>query len=298
MVKRENEKIYLVAFIILFLTLIWIVWYEANEPRPSYNMSTFLNCESDYTNSIGMKFAKVPAGSFMMGSPSTEYGRDDDEEPVHMVTIKEPYYLGKFEVTQEQWRKVMGSNSTPSHPKSIIFPVNTKGDYYPVNSVSWYDAQEFIRKLNQMEGTDKYRLPSEAEWEYACRAGTTTPYCCGDDLYTENDSSGDDNDSIITDYGCYVSEDGLIPVGQMQPNDWGLYDMHGNVYEWCQDKYHNNYDGAPSDGSTWEKGVSSKRVYRGGCYDDRAFSCRSANREDSDADSSSNALGFRILRTL
>lgn len=273
MVKRENDKIYLAAFVILFLTLIWIVWNEASEPGPSYNMSTFLNCESDYNNSIGIKFVKIPAGSFMMGSPSKEDGRDDDEGPVHIVTIKEPYYLGKFEVTQEQWRKVMGSNSTPSHPNDKFFPVNSKGDYFPVNSVSWYDAQAFIRKLNQMEGTDKYRLPSEAEWEYACRAGTTTPYYCGDDLHIVNGE-------IITFYGCYFpsTEGELFPVGQMEPNPWGLYDMHGNVWEWCQDKHHSSYDGAPSDGSAWEKEISSKRVSRGGCYRDRSWDCRSANR--------------------
>lgn len=231
-----------------------------------------LNGDPDtYTNSIGMEFVKIPAGEFMMGS---NYGNDED--PVHKVTIEEPYYLGKFEVTQEQWREVMGNN-----------PSSFEGDSHPVESVSWDDVQEFIEKLNEKEGTNKYRLPSEAEWEYACRAGTTTRYYFGDD------------ESKLGDYAWYSSNsDETHPVGEKKPNSWGLYDMHGNVWEWCQDSYHSNYHGAPSDGGVWESGGSSDRVKRGGGWINSAMNCRSANRRGDDPGSRDSSIGFRVLRKL
>ena len=233
--------------------------------------------ESDYTNSIGMEFMKIPAGEFMMGSPSDEEGRYDGAGPVHKVTIEESYYLGKYEVTQEQWREVMGSN-----------PSNFKGDDLPVEKVSWNDVQEFIEKLNEMEGTDEYRLPSEAEWEYACRAGTFTRYSFGDD------------ESKLGDYAWYGKNSGLEthPFGQMKPNPWGLYDMHGNVWEWCQDRWHDDYDGSPSDGSAWEDGSSSFQVVRGGGCNYYADYCRSANRDWFDPGNRDINLGFRVLRKL
>jgi len=233
--------------------------------------------DSDYTNSIGMEFMKIPAGEFMMGSPSGEEGRyDDDEGPVHKVTIEESYYLGTYEVTQKQWREVMGND-----------PSNFKGDDLPVEKVSWNDVQEFIEKLNEMEGTNKYRLPSEAEWEYACRAGTTTRYYFGGD------------DSKLKAYAWYSSNsDETHPVGQKKPNPWGLYDMHGNVYEWCQDRYHSDYNGAPSDGSAWESGGSSRRVGRGGSWISLAGRCRSAFRGDYDPVLRYKYLGFRVLREI
>ena len=232
-----------------------------------------LNGDPDtYTNSIGMEFVKIPAGEFMMGS---NYGSDED--PVHKVTIEEPYYLGKFEVTQEQWREVMGNN-----------PSSFEGDSHPVESVSWDDVQEFIEKLNELEGTNKYRLPSEAEWEYACRAGTTTSY-----------SFGDDN-SKLGDYAWYDKNSGdkTHLVGQKKPNPWGLYDMHGNVWEWHQDEWHSDYDGAPLDGSAWEDGSSSSRVLRGGSWFSFAGYCRSANRFGNVPGFRSYYLGFRVLRKL
>jgi formylglycine-generating enzyme required for sulfatase activity len=170
---------------------------------------------ADFTNSIGMEFVLIPAGAFEMGSPSNEAGRDDDDGPIHQVTIKNAFYMGKYEVTQEQWRAVMGDN--PSY--------FTGNDNLPVEQVSWDDVQEFIRKLNAKEGTDKYRLPSEAEWEYACRAGTTTRYSFGD------------SESRLGEYAWYTDNSGskTHPVGQKKPNPWGLYDMHGNVWEWVLD---------------------------------------------------------------
>ena len=217
----------------------------------------------------------IPAGEFDMGSPPSEETRRDTEGPVHTVTIEKAYYLGKYEVTQKQWREVMGNN--PSH---------FDGDNLPVETVSWNDAQEFIKNLNTKEGTDKYRLPSEAEWEYAARAGTTTRYSFGD------------SESRLGEYAWYGGNSGseIHPVGQKKPNSWGLYDMHGNVEEWIQDLYHYQYKGAPTDGSAWDDGVDSFRVKRGGDWVYRAQNCRSAARSYGLPDECYRTLGFRLLQ--
>ncbi|WP_321416957.1 formylglycine-generating enzyme family protein [uncultured Methanomethylovorans sp.] len=236
--------------------------------------NTQLDLET-YTNSIGMEFVLIPAGEFQMGSPSSEEDRDDDEGPVHEVTIENAYHLGKYEVTQAQWVEIMGNN-----------PLYFDGDNKPVEQISWNEVQEFIKKLNAKEGTDKYRLPSEAEWEYACRAGTASSYSFGDD------------ESKLEDYAWYCFNSGNIthPVGQKKPNPWGLYDMHGNVWEWCQDRWHDTYKNAPTDGSAWEDGNSSYRVSCGGSFFDTASGSRSAVRFSYDPSRYSALLGFRLLR--
>jgi len=223
-------------------------------------------------NSIGMKFTLIPAGEFYMGSE--EY---DEEKPVHKVKINNPFYLCTYPVTQREWEAVMDDN-----------PSRFKGDDLPVEWFSWSDVQEFIRKLNEMEGTDKYRLPSEAEWEYACRAGTTTRYSFGDD------------ESKLGDYGWYVdnSDNKTHPVGQKEHNPWGLYDMHGNVWEWVQDEWHVSYDGAPTDGSAWEVGDGAIRVARGGGWSCNTRGCRSAVRNLNDPRYRGGDLGFRLLQEL
>ncbi len=225
-------------------------------------------------NSIGMEFVLITAGEFDMGSPSNELGRTD-ESPVHHVKISKAFYMGKYEVTQKQWRDVMGSS-----------PSYFKGDNLPVESVSWNEVQEFIKKLNQKEGSNKYRLPSEAEWEYAARAGTTTRYSFGEDA------------SKLGDYAWYDANSGSKPhdVGQKKPNPWGLYDMYGNVWEWMHDIYHNNYSGAPIDGSSWESGVGSSRVVRGGYWRLIAKYCDSADRGPNDPSNRLGYLGFRLVR--
>ena len=230
-----------------------------------------------YTNSIGMEFVLVPEGEFMMGSPSGESGADADERPLHKVTIGEPFYLGKYEVTQEQWQKVMKTN-----------PSYFKGDRLPVERVSWEEAREFIQKLNEMEKTDRYRLPSEAEWEYACRAGNSARYSFGYDV------------SSLGEYAWYDENSGdkTQPVGQKNPNPWGLYDMHGNVWEWVQDGWHDSYYGAPSDGSARESESNSLKVRRGGSWEGSAEYCRAANRGNSGSGYRSSGLGFRVLREL
>lgn len=224
---------------------------------------------------LGIKFVPILAGEFYMGSPANEKGRWDAEGPVHYVKIQKPFYLGIYPVTQQQWKMFMGKN-----------PSSFKGDNLPVEHVSWEDIQSFIKKLNEKEGSNKYRLPSEAEWEYAARAGTKTRYCFGDD------------ESELPDYAWYSdnSEKRTHPVGQKKPNQWGLYDMHGNVWEWVQDRLHGSYDGALADGSVWEEENGSHRIHRGGSWFRDARYCRSAFR---------NApgfrpvtLGFRLLRVL
>ncbi|MBU4222246.1 MAG: formylglycine-generating enzyme family protein [Euryarchaeota archaeon] len=226
-----------------------------------------------------MEFTLIPAGEFMMGSEEFKDEKHKDEKPVHRVKISKPFYLGTYPVTQKEWKSVMGNN-----------PSQLKGDNLPVETISWNDVQDFIKKLNEKEGANKYRLPSEAEWEYAARAGTTTRYSFGDD------------ESKLGDYAWYCANSGnkTHDVGQKKPNPWGLYDIHGNIWEWVQDIYQLSYSGAPTDGSSWESGHDYDRVFRGGCSNDLAWGCRSANRNDlcpalvhRDRD-----LGFRLLRVL
>ena len=205
-----------------------------------------------------------------MGSPSNEPGRSSNETQ-HQVTISKPFYMQTTEVTQGQWKKVMGNN--PSYFKNC-------GDDCPVEAVSWNDVQKFIKKLNNMEGTDKYRLPTGAEWEYAARAGTQgARYGELDEVAWYNSNSGKNTHE----------------VGQKRPNAWGLYDMLGNVWEWCQD-----WDGAyPSGSVTDPTGPSSGayRVLRGGSWNSHAWNASAAHSNCSKQDLMSYILGFRLLRT-
>jgi formylglycine-generating enzyme required for sulfatase activity len=209
-----------------------------------------------HTNSLGMKFVYIPPGTFMMGSPESEKGRLNDEFQ-HEVTLTKGFYMQTTEVTQGQWQVVMGNN--PSYFKDC-------GDDCPVESVSWNDAQEFIEKLNQKEKGSQYRLPTEAEWEYACRAGTETRF------YTGN------SEADLDRAGWYSKNSGekTHPVGRKEPNGFGLYDMHGNVWEWCQDWYGGYLTGSVID----PKGTSSGpyRVLRGGSWFDDGRLVRSAAR--------------------
>lgn len=223
------------------------------------------------TNSIGMEFVLLPEGSFMMGS---EHG-DADERPVHRVTISQPFYLGVYEVTQAQWQAVMGNN--PS-----LFQGNPN---LPVEQVWWDTVQEFVGKLNALEGGQKYRLPTEAEWEYAARAGSTTAYSFGDDP------------AGLGDYAWFKENSGgkTHPVGQLKANAWGLYDMHGNVMEWVQDWYGRYPTEAVKDPQGSPSGTH--RMRRGGAWNSTAAVCRSANRY-SVPGFRDDFLGFRLLRTV
>jgi formylglycine-generating enzyme required for sulfatase activity/tRNA A-37 threonylcarbamoyl transferase component Bud32 len=216
-------------------------------------------------NSIGMEFVLVPAGKFMMGSNAY-----DSEKPIHEVTISAAFYMGKYQVTQGEWTAVMGNN-----------PSRFKGDdRLPVETVSWNDCQKFITRLNARQDGYVYRLPSEAEWEYACRAGTTGEYAGELDemaWYWENSGSK------------------THPVGEKNANAWGLHDMHGNVWEWCQDGWHENYNGAPTDGRARETGSDNFRILRGGSWNFVANYCRSALRNYVTPALRSNGYGFRLV---
>ena len=224
----------------------------------------------------GMEFVLIPAGEFIMGS---EYGgENNDEQPAHRVRISRPFYLGTYEVTQGQWEAVMRNNPSGAASNPNL----------PVENVSYEDVQKFIQKLNAQEGGTRYRLPTEAEWEYANRAGSTTAY-----------SFGDDPDQL----GAYAwygknSDSKTHPVGQRKPNAWGLYDMYGNVYEWVQDWYAWDYyqQSFSQDPQGPESG--SARLIRGCSWNaDSAEHCRSADRGFGSPGLRYNALGFRLLRT-
>ncbi|OAD22617.1 serine/threonine protein kinase, partial [Candidatus Thiomargarita nelsonii] len=195
-------------------------------------------------NGVAIEMVYVPGGTFLMGSPETEEGKYDDEGPQHQVTIA-PFYMSKYPVTQAQWQAVMGNN-----------PSEFKGENRPVEQVSWDDAVAFCQKLSEITGKD-YRLPSEAQWEYACRAGTTTPFYFGETITTDLANYDGHFNYASEPEGTYREE--TTSVGIFPPNAFGLYDMHGNLWEWCADPWHHNYQGAPSDGSVWEKGGASSR---------------------------------------
>ena len=218
-------------------------------------------------NGVGINFVWVPAGSFMMGSETGE----KNERPMHRVTIGAGFYMGKYEVTQAQWMQVMGNN-----------PSDFKGDTLPVEHVSWHDAQEFIRKLNALGDGFAYRLPTEAEWEYAGRAGTTGDYAGELEAMAWYESN---------------AKGSTHPVGQKKPNLFGLYDMHGNVWEWCADMSPETYQGAPSDGSAWLDPGSQKRILRGGSWDHDRQHTRSAYRHWFSPNRHTHGIGFRAVAT-
>ena len=234
--------------------------------------------------SILLEMVKIPAGSFLMGTEEAEvirlckeyeYEKDwyKNEMPQYRVNLQE-FYLGKYPITQEQYQAVIGNN--PSKFKN-----NPKN---PVETVSWDDAQAFCQKLSAKTGK-KYRLPSEAEWEYACRAGTQTRYYFGNNEYQ------------LGEYAWYRDNSGSKPhpVGQKKPNNWGLYDMHGNVWEWCEDGWHENYQNAPTDGTAWNENhsVTNPRVLRGGSWLNNPRNCRSAARFNFSSRYAYN--GFRVV---
>ena len=246
-----------------------------------------LAMEKTFANSLGMGFVLIPAGSFTMGSPPGEPHRNRDEVQ-HNVTISKPFYMQTTEVTIKQWRALMGRR---------LFGERKGSDDMPVKKVSWYDCMNFIKKLNDLkQGT--YRLPTESEWEYAGRAGSTTAYSWGKDidcskaLYGNNTQKSEKCMDYVKSKG--MMPDGPVPVKSYPPNAWGLYDMHGNVWEWCQDRYGAYPKGAavdprgPDSGSDW--------VRRGGSWFKYGYYCRGANRNWGLPTSRYQTTGFRLVR--
>ncbi|MEM6433403.1 MAG: formylglycine-generating enzyme family protein [Cyanobacteria bacterium P01_D01_bin.115] len=265
------------------------------------------------TEQIPLELVLIPAGEFMMGSPENEQGRDiygrwtasyqgiDVEGPQHLVTMPS-FFMGKYLVTQAQWRLVA---ALPQLKQRLeLDPSHFKSNNHPVEQVNWNDAMEFCSRLQKHTGRP-YRLPSEAEWEYACRAGTNTPFHFGTLIKTNvaNYRGQDLNHEGKTYSGAYgdgphgefrkeTTEVGRFPI----PNAFGLYDMHGNVWEWCSDYWHKTYDGAPTDGSTWlSSGESRCRVLRGGSWLNHPEYCRSAVRYFNAPSYRLSSYGFRVV---
>ncbi|MCW5699447.1 MAG: SUMF1/EgtB/PvdO family nonheme iron enzyme [Rhodospirillales bacterium] len=236
----------------------------------------------------------IPAGSFMMGTPDDEEGRDEDEGPRHEVTIGYRFALGRYAVTFEEYDQFCTASgwNTPDD-------ANWGRRRRPVINVSWHDAQAYVAWLSRETG-QRYRLPSEAEWEYACRAGTTTPFSLGETISTIK--ANFDGNVKYGKRGKSTYRKRTVPVGKFRGNPWGLHEMHGNVYEWVEDHWHDSYQGAPNDGSAWiniERIFSDyRRVMRGGSWGDVARIVRSASRSKFDPVSRSNVIGFRVARTL
>jgi formylglycine-generating enzyme required for sulfatase activity len=225
-------------------------------PGPKKNVTV------DLGGGVSMTFVLIRPGTFQMG----------DQQSVHKVTITKPFYMGKYEVTQEQWERVMGSN-----------PSTFKGAKNPVEQVSWDDCQNFVAKLKEKVPGQSFRLPTEAEWEYACRAGSTGDYCYGE------------GDGSLGEYAWYSSNDGqkTHPVGEKKPSVWGLYDMHGNVWEWCADWYGGYDSGVVTDPVGPSTG--SGRVLRGGSWLGSATGCRSALRYGLPPSGRRDRIGFRVV---
>ena len=252
---------------------------------------------SIYTEDLGnyqtLEMVSIPAGKFNMGASEKERFSSDRERPLHSVRVKS-FFLGKYPITQKQWRAVA---QLPQVKRELNpNPAHFQGDNRPVECVSWLDAVEFCDRLAAPTGK-KYRLPSEAEWEYACRANSQSPFAYGDTI-TGN----------LADYAstyAYASEQGTAyrqsttDVGNFLPNAFGLYDLHGNVREWCADPWHENYHGAPNNSQVWQRGGQQAwRTLKGGSWANKPSHCRSAHRSGYPAESLNRAIGFRVAMTL
>ncbi|MGK7910559.1 MAG: formylglycine-generating enzyme family protein [Synechococcus sp.] len=244
----------------------------------------------DLDDGVLLKMLALSGGDFLMGSPSEEEGRFEDEGPQHKVSLT-AFWMGMYPVTQEQWKQVAGYSKVNVDLSAC--PSTFPGDDRPVERISWQEAVEFCDRLSQKTGK-LYRLPSEAEWEYACRAGTATPFYFGETISTD-----------LANYdGNYVYGQGkkgeyrkqTTPVGSFQANAFGLYDMHGNVWEWCSDWWHKNYDGATPGGIPWIKGgEKNERVLRGGSWRSNPWDCRLASRDRFVPDVRGGNGGFRVV---
>jgi sulfatase modifying factor 1 len=262
-----------VAFIVLFALY-------------TFAPSPLLAFEKVFKNSLGMEFALIPAGKFLMGSPPNEPHRDRDEVQ-HEVTITRPFYIQTTEVTLKQWRALMGTG---------FFGEHAGPDDIPVTKVSWNDAMDFIGKLNELK-QGSYTLPTEAEWEYACRAGSTTAYSwgksidCSKAMYANNSMKEPECIDYVKSRGLPV--DGPAPSKSYQPNAWGLYDMSGNVWEWCRDAYGKYPDHPVVDPVGPQSGTD--KVRRGGSWFKYGYYCRCANRNYADLNDRYTTTGFRVV---
>ena len=269
---RRGIRIVLAAILAVVVVLagVFFLWAQGDDAPNPHEVRTF----------SGIEMVWCPPGTFAMGSPEDEPERVFVEKQ-HKVTLTRGFWFGKYEVTQAQWEAVMGNN-----------PSQFKGNRLPVECVSWSDCQDFIEKLNA-DGEGGFRLPSEAQWEYACRAGTTTPFSFGKTITTDQVNYNGDYPYGKGKRGEYREK--TTPIGSFPANAWGLHDMHGNVWEWCQDWYGDYPKGGVTDptGPNW----GEFRVLRGGSWPIAALNCRAAARHGLPPDAAVNHYGFRLLRT-
>jgi len=250
---------------------------------------------------VPLEMIQIPAGRFLMGSPDDELERLDREGPQHWVELPE-FFIGRYPITQAQWRAVA---RLPQREGELDpDPSRFKGEDHPIECISWFDAVEFCARLSQKTHR-RYRLPSEAEWEYACRADTTTPFHFGETLTTDVANYRGTDWEEYGWSGSYgrgpkgIDREETTEVGTFAlANAFGLYDMHGNVWEWCADPWHDSYEGAPTDGSVWvdgnENGNHSQKLVRGGSWGDHPRNCRSAYRSHGAPDNGDFSLGVRV----
>ena len=264
--------------------------------RSTVTVQTF---REDLGGGVFLDLVLIPPGKFLMGSPPDELEREDSEGPQHEVTIAEPFLMGQCPVTQAQWAKVAKMKQVKRSIEQN--PFDFEGADLPVETVSWLDAEEFCLRLS-VHTKRTYRLPSEAEWEYACRAGTTTAFHFGETIDAElanYDAKGDVDQDWVGNYGRGILgeyREKTTPVKTFPANSFGLYDMHGNVWEWCLDSWHENYEGAPIDGSARDaSNDSGSKILRGGSWFLFPRYCRSACRSRNSADSRSLDSGFRVV---
>lgn len=270
------------TIIYLGFTIVWMdltacgtINHDSTEPKYGAGESFTVQLPNMQPEAVELELVKIPAGTFQMGSPPDEDGREDNEGPVRTVTISTDFYIGKYEVTQAQWMTLMDENLSTE-----------KGDNLPVNKVSWDDCQEFIKRLNEYTGQTAFRLPTEAETEYASRGGTSGISFLGEEH----------NPDTMTQYAWFRenSEEYMQPVGQLKPNPFGLYDILGNVWEWCYDWYAPAY---PNVDETDPMGPANgeEKVIRGGSWMARFEYMRSADRGKFTPDNQRNTGGFRVV---
>ena len=292
--------------------------------RADANANADANADADAdADAKALTLLWIPPGRFWMGSPATEPERLDSEDPQHLVQLQ-GFFMGQTPITQAQWREVADwqerpgerwgrqlktnpsrfqSNAEQGEGLERLFETEANTNNRPVEQVSWLDAMEFCNRLSQRTGRS-YTLPSEAQWEYACRAGTTTPFHFGDRISSKlANYNGEYDDEYVYGPGPKGIDRGqTTPVEMFPANAWGLYDMHGNVWEWCLDEWHVDYNGAPTDGSAWvehvegekNKELENMRLLRGGSWRFHARICRSACRFNGHPDGRDYDVGFRV----
>jgi formylglycine-generating enzyme required for sulfatase activity len=255
----------------------------------SFNILSTEYRREDLSENIILEMVKIPDGNFLMGSLEENFL--DCEKPQHKVYVKS-FWMSKYQISQSQWRAIADLDKVSRELESD--PSFFKGGNRPVENVSWYDSVEFCKRLTLRTGRN-YSLPTEAEWEYACRAGTTTPFHFRESINTNLFNYDGSQECIDSNKKCFRRE--TTPIGYFGvPNTFGLYDMHGNVWEWCTDQWHDNYDNAPIDGSAWLSGDrKTPRLLRGGSWLDELTFCRSAYRYNNHPNFNSHYIGLRIV---